>query len=195
MKKRIKTNKKIIKIKYPKLLLLIFSVIVAIILFYSGKNYEPLHNSILSLGYIGTFVVGIFYAYGFTAPSATAILLILAKEQNILFTGLIAGLGALFSDLLIFLFIRYSFSDEIDKLEKEKIIKYLEKEERIILGHYRKYVLPAFAGFLIASPLPTEIGIALMATLKKVSIKRFLIIAYLLHTFGILLILLIGNTI
>jgi uncharacterized membrane protein YdjX (TVP38/TMEM64 family) len=192
MKKR---NKTIIKIKYPKLLLLIFSIIIAIILFYSGKNYTPVHNSILSLGYVGSFFIGLFYAYGFTAPSATAILLILAKEQSIILTGLIAGLGAILSDLLIFLFIRYSFSDEIDKLEKEKIIKYLEKEERIIFGHYRKYVLPVFAGFLIASPLPSEIGIALIATLKKVSIKRFIILAYLLHTFGILLILLIGNAI
>lgn len=101
------------KIKYPKLLLLLLSIIISVIYFYEGKTYPPLHNFLLSLGYVGVFLSGIFYAYGFTAAPATATLLVLAKEQNIILGGLIGGLGALLSDVAIFLFIKYSFADEI----------------------------------------------------------------------------------
>lgn len=180
-------------IKYPKLLLLLVTLVISAVLFYEGKTYQPFHNSLVSLGYAGIFLGGIFYAYGFSAAPATAVLLVLAKEQNIILAGLVGGLGALLSDIAIFLFVKYSFTDEIKRLEKEKVVKFIEKEEKKLFGHYQKYILASFAGFLIASPLPTEIGVTLMAALKKISIKKFMIIAYLLHTLGIFIILSIGN--
>ena len=183
------------KIKYPHLLLLLLTIIIAVILFSEGRDYNPLHNFLVSLGYLGTFLSGIFYAYGFTAAPATAVLLVLAKEQNLFLSALIGGVGALLSDLIIFLFARYSFSDEIQKLEKEKFVRFIEKEEKVIFGHYYKHIFPALAGFLIASPLPTEVGVAMMASTKKLSIKKFMIVAYLLHTLGIFIILMIGSLI
>jgi len=53
-------------------------------------------------------------------------------------------------------------------------------------------MLMFIAGFLIASPLPTEIGVVLMASLKNILTKKFAVVAYLLHTTGIFVILLIG---
>lgn len=188
-------SKILTKIKYPKLLLLLLTFIIAVMLFYEGKTYPPVHDFIVSLGYFGIFLCGIFYAYGFTAAPAAAALLVLAKEQNLLFAGLIGGFGALLSDIVIFLFIRSSFIDEIRRFEKEKIIKSIGNKGKRIFGHYHKYILPSFAGFLIASPLPTEIGVTLMGSLKRLSIKRFVIMAYLLHTAGIFIILLIGNAV
>lgn len=182
------------KIKYPKLLLLLFIVIISAIFFYEGKTYPPLRDFILSFGYVGIFLSGIFYAYGFTAAPATAALLVLAKEQNLLFAGLIGGLGALLSDIIIFLFIRNSFIAEIGILKKEKAIKSIQRTGEKLFGSFSNYLLLIFAGFLIISPLPTEIGVTLMTTLKNISIKKFMIIAYLLHTLGIFIILLIGNT-
>jgi uncharacterized membrane protein YdjX (TVP38/TMEM64 family) len=182
-------------IKYPKMLLFFISVLFAFFLFYGGENFAPFNIFLLSLGYFGVFIAGIFYSYGFTAAPATAILLVLAKEQNFLLAGIIGGLGALLSDIFIFLFVRYSFLDEIKRFGRSKVAKFIRKEEKIIFGHYKKYVLPVFAGFLIASPLPTEIGVTLMASLKKMSVKKFIFIAYILHTLGIFAILLIGNII
>ena len=181
------------KIKYPKLIVLLLTIVIAVFLFYEGRNYTPFNDFLVSLGYMGTFLGGVFYAYGFTAAPATAVLLVLAKEQNIILAALIGGVGALLSDLLIFSFIRLSFMDEIKKLRTEKVVKFIGKEEKIIFGPYYKSVFPAFAGFLIASPLPTEIGVSMMASIKKVSIKRFIVIAYVLHSLGILAILVIGN--
>ena len=181
------------RIKYPHLLLLLFTFILSGVILYEGKTYPSIHNFIVSLNYLGVFLSGIFYAYGFTAAPATAVLLVLAKEQNIILAGLIGGLGALLSDVLIFMFVKSVFSKEIKKLEREKIVRFIEKEEKKLFGHYQKYILASFAGILIASPLPTEMGVSLLALFRHISIKKFMLFAYILHTLGIFIILLIGN--
>ena len=61
--------------KYPKFLLLFITFIVAYLLFYE-RTYPPFHDFIISMGYVGTFLAGALFAYGFTAAPATAILLI-----------------------------------------------------------------------------------------------------------------------
>ena len=179
------------EIKYPRLFLLILSFIVAYLLF-SNRSFTPLHNILILLGYLGTFLAGILYAYGFTAAAATAMLLIFAKEQNFFLAGLIAGIGALLSDLIIFLFIRHTFAEEIKRLSGEKFFQRIQKK---ISSNIQRYVLVAFAGFIIASPFPTEIGVTLMASMKNISTKKFAVMAYLLHTTGIFTILLIGSVI
>lgn len=184
-------NKILLKIKYPKFLLLALTFAIAYFIFHK-RNFLPFHNFLSSMGYLGMFILGLFFAYGFTAAPATALLLIIAKEYNILLAGLIAGLGALVADLIIFNLIRHSFADEIEKLFKEKIVVYLYHK---IPSFIRKYLIPATAGFIIASPLPDEIGVSLFALSRNVSTKTFLIFSYVLNTIGILVILILGNVI
>lgn len=188
-------NRFLLKIKYPKFLLLLLVYTFTIILFHNEKIYFFFHNFILSFDLFGFFLGGILYAYGFTAPTATVILLTLAKEYNFLSAGLIGGAGSLLSEVIIFMFVRYSFIDEIKILKKEKIIILIGRAIKKLFGSFFNYLLPIIASFLIASPLPTEMGVVLLATMKGLSIKKFLLIAYLLHTLGIFIILLIGNVI
>lgn len=81
-----------IQLKYLKRSLFVLSFVVAYLIF-SYRSLAPVHTTLISLGYFETFLTGILYAYGFTAPSVTAILLILAGHQNTVFGGLVAGLG------------------------------------------------------------------------------------------------------
>ena len=184
-------NKKIFKLKYPKFLLLLFTIILAYFIF-SRRNFLPFHNLLSSLGYFGTFLIGMLFVYGFTTAPATAILLILAKEQNIIIAGFIAGFGALIGDLLIFKFIKKSFADEIEKLSKEESLIYIKNK---IPKTLKKYLILILAGFIISSPLPDEIGVSLLAATTTVSTKLFSIISYILNTAGIFVILLLGNLI
>ena len=182
-------HKNLLRIHYPKFLLLFITFGIAYLIFY-GKTYEPLHGFLISMGYFGTFLAGIFFAYGFTAAPATAIFLILAKEQNILLAGFIGGLGALAGDLIIFKIIRHSFADEIERLSKERITLYLNKR---IPNYVKKYFIPFLACSIIASPLPDEIGVSMLATIRTFSVRAFSIISYLLNTTGIFVILVIGR--
>ncbi len=179
------------KIRYPKFILLTLTFIFAYVLF-RGRTFLSFHDFLLSLGYFGTFLTGVLFSYGFTAAPATAILLILAKEQNILLAGFIAGFGALISDLLIFTFVRVSFADEIEKLSKEKVLNHIHNR---IPSVFKKYFIATVAGFIIASPLPDEIGVSLLAISTNISVRMFFAISYTLNTLGIFVILIIGNLI
>ncbi len=184
-------RKSIFKIKYPKFFLLVLSFITAYYLFDSAY-FDPIRNIIMKLGYFGTFFFGIIFVQGFTAAPATAALLLIAKEQNMYLAGIIAGLGALVGDLIIFKFIKYSFADEIKKFRREKLVKEISG---ITPGPIKKYLVPVLGGFIIASPLPDEIGVSLFAMSKHASVKIFSIISFSLNTAGILIILYIGKSI
>jgi uncharacterized membrane protein YdjX (TVP38/TMEM64 family) len=119
-------------------------------------------------------------------------LLVLVKEQNLLLAGLIAGIGALISDTILFFFVKHGFSDEVEKLSKERVVRTVN---RWIPDSVRVYLLATLAGILIASPLPTEMGIMLLASIKNMSTRKFIILVYLLHAGAIFIILLIGRTI
>jgi len=182
------------KIKYPKFLLLILSFVYAYLIF-SNRDINALNSFLISYNYLGSFAAGILFVYGFTAPIATAVLLIFAKTQNIWITGLIAGLGALLGDFIIFKFIKYSFADEIETLKREKVVTNINNliPESIRNHNIKKYLLMVFAGIIIASPLPDEIGISLLAIYGEISDIVFAVLSYLLNTIGIFIILVIGS--
>lgn len=187
--------KKLIFLRYPKIILLSLTLLIAYLIFYS-RNFPAFHNFLLSTGYFGIFMTGMLYSYGFTSPISVAVLLILANEYNIFVTGILAGVGALVSDLIFFKFFRHSFNDEMKTISKnisnEKAIKSISKKNRKWL---KKYLLPVIGGLIIASPLPDEIGISVLASLKSISAMTFSILSFLLNTSGILVILVIGRSI
>lgn len=180
-----------LKIKYPKLFLLLITFLMAYGIL-AGQDFLPFHEFLLRLGYLGIFLAGILFAYGFTAAPATALLVVLSAEQNILLAGGIAGLGALVGDLVIFKWIRDSFGDEVQKLSREKEVRRMNKKLPHVL---KRYLIPVLAGFIIASPLPDEIGVSLLAVSQTISPRLFSVISYVLNTAGIIVILLISRSI
>jgi uncharacterized membrane protein YdjX (TVP38/TMEM64 family) len=173
--------------KYPKLSLL-FVICLLTILLARGDNFIFLQNFLARFGLFGAFVAGIFYAYGFTAPPATAALLALAQQQNIILAGLLAGFGALFGDLLIFNFVRHTFKKETEKLAEEKILHHFHHLPLWL----KKHLALIIGCLLIASPLSDEIGVAVLA-LSEIDRKNFSFLSFFLNTLGIFIILLIGR--
>ena len=180
--------RRLFKFKYPKLFILLLSIILAYILF----RYTPISDylsSIGSLSYLGVFIAGMLFAFGFSAPFAVVFFLAL-NPSNLWIAGIIGGLGALTSDLLIFNFIKISFEDEFKRLNKEKALRKFKK----IMGEgfgrkIRKYLMYAFAGILIASPLPDEAGIIMLAGLTRINQFVLGIVGFILNTAGILVLL------
>jgi len=179
------------RIHYPRLTLLVIIFIAFYFLLY-GQYESEIHALLLSLGFFGIFFAGVLYSYAFTAGPAALIFLSLAKNENIFLATLVGAVGCMFGDLVIFFFIRHEFGDELDRMEKTHLMQHVVNGEKRILGHFQKYVLPVFASFCIGSPLPTEIGIALMASRKTLSTKKFMILDFSLDATGIFLILLLG---
>lgn len=161
--------------------------------FTDSKLHTQLQSFLVKLNYIGVFLGGFFYAYSFTSAPATAVLLSLAKEYNIYVAGFVGGIGALISDILIYLFIKHTFIHEINGMKKEKSIIFINKLRKRFFGPFEKHIIPIIASVFIATPLPTEFGISLMTSFKGLSTNRFILAVYILHTIGIFTILLIGN--
>ena len=175
--------------KYPKLILLFLTFVGAYFLF-QIRHIAPFYIWLETLGYVGTFIAGALFVYGFTAAPATALLLILSPTQNIIIAAAIAGVGALAGDLFIFRFIKHSFHEEMHYLVNEKIVYAVHSR---IPKKIKRYVILLLAGLIICSPLPDEIGIFLLAAAKKVSTRLFSVLSYSLNTLGILIILWIGK--
>ena len=179
------------KIRYPKFILLFFVFFFVYVVF-TRIDVTQFQNKLLDFGYIGAFIAGIGFVYGFTAAPATAVLLMLGSGQNLLLLGCVAGFGALLGDFIIFRFIKSSFADEIEKISQEKIVRFLNQKTPLVL---KKYFIPVIGCVFIASPLPDEIGVSLLAISRSMSQKIFALVSYILNTAGIFTILFIGRAI
>ena len=180
--------KNLFKFKYPKIFLLSLSIVSA---YYIFKN-PSVSNFVMglgSLGYLGTFIAGMLFAFGFSAPFAVGFFITL-NPSNIWVAGVIGGIGALVSDISIFRLIRFSFIDEFNRIKNSKAARRLNKFiGESFGGAIRRYFMYIFAGILIASPLPDEVGVIMLSGLTKVKEYWIGIIGFVLNTIGILIIL------
>lgn len=174
--------------KYKKFKSLGLIYILTFFLFGGLSNLIP--ESFIEWGYLGIFISGILYVFSFTAPIATALILIFSSNKNIILLGLIAGVGSLVGDMIIFHFIRISFADEIEEFSNHKLSLFTIKK---IPRRYQKYLAYIVGAFFIATPLPDEIGVTILASSKEVKLKHFGIVSYILNTGGIFLIVLLRN--
>ena len=184
--------KRLFAFKYPKLLLLAITILLSYYLF-NFPAFSSWISQLGSLSYLGTFIAGILFSFGFTAPFSVGFFLT-TNAENIFLATVMGGIGAMTSDLLIFKIIKVSFLNEFESLKKEKLVKSIRKivynHSPTLLKHYLLYV---FAGIIISSPLPDEIGVSLLAGLTTISAKKLAIIGFILNSIGIFLILLIGK--
>jgi uncharacterized membrane protein YdjX (TVP38/TMEM64 family) len=168
------------KLKYPKLIGFVLSIILAYIIFSNAYVSSVIHN-LGKLGYAGSFIAGMFYTFGFTSPLSSGFFIDL-NPTSIFLAGILGGLGALIGDMFIFSFARKYFKDEFKYLGKEKIFKKI----RFKLNCFVIYMI---AAILIASPLPDEAGITLLAGFTKIRVKTIAIVSIIFNTIGILILL------
>lgn len=147
-------------------------------------------EQVITSEYILAFVAGIFFISFFTVVPSSFILINLSANSSLLDIALIAGLGAMIGDLIIFLFVKERLSNNFFDFLKFKDKGYLEKLKN---SRMLKYFLPVLGAAIVASPLPDEIGVALMGA-SKMKRRYFIPISYLLNAIGIYLLLLASSS-
>lgn len=175
------TRKRLKSFKYKNLTLLGISFFIAYILY----NNESFHSFLLHLGgfgYFGAFIAGILFVSTFTAATGVLILLVLAEQLSIIELGVIAGLGAVVGDFIIFRFIQDDLVAEVEPIYKQFGGGHITK---VLHSRYFSWTLPVIGAILIASPLPDEIGISLLG-LSKMKTYQFLLISFCLNAIGIM---------
>lgn len=181
-------------LKYPKLLLLASTVFLAYVMFRTESTQSFFHG-LGDFGHVSAFFGGMLFAFGFGAPFGVAILATVANDINIFIGAVLGGLGALLSDYILFKFIRLTFNDEILRFKNSAAFGLFHGMLiRRIPPKISFYISLGIAGIVIASPLPDEFGVALLAGITTVRERTFAIISFALNTLGILAILEIGTT-
>ena len=170
---------------YKNLIIVALSLIFAFILS-RNESFQTFLFNLGSFGYIGAFFAGILFVSTFTVATGSLILLILAESLSPIELGLIAGLGAVVGDLLIFRFVKNSLACEIELIYDQIDEKHHLK--KLFHSKYFNWSLPIIGAIIIASPLPDELGVSLMG-ICKMNTNRFIIVSYLLNSLGIFLII------
>ncbi|MBI2547078.1 MAG: hypothetical protein HYW23_01380 [Candidatus Aenigmarchaeota archaeon] len=187
------------RIKYRNLLFIAMSLVAAYLILTNNQTSSFI-GSLGNLGYVSAFIVGLFFTFAFTTAPATVAFFDLGHFLNPVALALIGAAGSVISDYLIFRLVRdrlfkeiQMLSKEVDALTKPISSLFFWKELQMRIWHgIRKseiwhVIVPAFAGFIIASPLPDEIGVAIFGAVKF-NPKKFIIITFVLHFIGILLV-------
>lgn len=173
-------------------MLLICSIFIAYYLF-TIPVVKEFFNGLGLIGYVGIFIAGIMYSFGFTAPFSVGMFAAIPLT-NIYLAAFVGGLGSLCTDLFIFTVIKLSFMDEFDRLQKTKPMKTFEHLVNKSISHRLKVILLyAIACFIIASPLPDEIGVSILAGLTALRTRALISISIVLNTVGIGIVLLLTH--
>jgi hypothetical protein len=170
--------------KYKNITFLLFSLVLA---FFVLRN-ESLHSYLLHLGnfgYIGAFFAGILFVSTFTVATGAIILLVLAETLSPIEIGLIAGLGAVVGDLVIFRFVKDDLVREIKQIYN--MFDRNHHMRKVFHTKYFSWTLPVAGAVIIASPLPDEIGVSLLG-ISKLKTYQFLLLSFVLNSIGIFLI-------
>lgn len=137
-----------------------------------------------SWGYVGAFFGGILFVSTFTVATGGIILFSLAQYLHPVEIALVAGLGAVVGDLLIFRLIKNDLQTELRTIYNSRLNG--RHISRLLHTKYFSWSLPVIGAIIIASPLPDEIGISLMG-LSKIKTFKFVFVSFLLNTIGIFL--------
>lgn len=166
--------------RYPNLALLLASLSVTAFLALNGTLFR-LVEALGALGYLGVFLAGTLFVSTFTLAPAAVVLFNFAKVIDPAVIAVIGGLGAALGDYIAYRFIRERLFDELSPLLKTL---HLYRRVNVLHTRYFAWLAPVVGAAIIASPLPDELGLSLLG-LKKISLPRFLLLAFLLNALGI----------
>jgi hypothetical protein len=131
-----------------------------------------------------SFFVGLFFTSAFTIAPASVFLAELSQTISPWVVAFFGALGAMCGDLILFLFIRDRFAEDIKGMfPRTAVHRFLHSFH---LGFW-KWLAPLLGALIIASPLPDELGVSLLG-LSKTRIAVFLPISFVMNFLGVLLV-------
>ncbi|MDP3973448.1 MAG: hypothetical protein Q8P92_01315 [Candidatus Daviesbacteria bacterium] len=171
------------KWKYPYLTAVLISIFVAIILAQNQAFKDWLLN-LGSLEYIGAIIAGMLFVSSFTVAISTVVIAIMTQNIHPMALALIGGVGAVMGDYLVFKLVRSHLQEELAMLFGKQETSHIK---HLLHSKYIAWTLPIIGVFIIASPLPDEMGVSLLG-ISKISEARFILISYISNAVGILMI-------
>ncbi len=169
--------------KYKNTFMLIASLVVFFYL--AGTPFvDRVITEIGTLGYVGAFITGIFFVSTFTVAPAAVVLFHLAETLHPIEVAILAGLGAMIGDYLIFRFMKDRVFEELLPVVRRL---HTPKIKLLFKSPYFAWLLPLVGAFVIASPLPDEVGVSMLG-LSAIKKWQFFALAFVLNAIGIFIV-------
>lgn len=170
--------------------ILAVSIALAFILAKSGLFGKILAFS-PQLKIIGSFIAGMFFTSVLTVGPATVALAEIAQTNSIFLMALIGAAGSVIGDLVLFSFVRDRITDDFMAIFTKPKVKRLT---HLLYLEIFRWLLPVLGVLIVASPLPDEIGLAIMG-ISKLKTRTFIIISYGANFLGILIVGLVARAV
>ncbi len=193
--------------KYRNLMLLLVSLLIAYFMLRTAY-LESLISSIGNFGIFGPFFAGMLYPFSLSVAPSMAIFYALSKKYSPITIGLIGAVGTVIGDYAIFKFAKEKLAKEIRLLlgqinsktsyifENSIFYKLFPFSNLVLSKRFRIFMIKArrskiwraaiwvITGLMIASPLPDELGIALLGMTNQKT-RKFIIFSFLCNFVGI----------
>ena len=156
------------------------SILLAIVLVQTGVIHTLVHG-VRDLAYVGSFLAGLFFTSLFTIAPSIATLGVLAQEQAPISVAVLGGFGAMCGDLILYLFVRDRVSEDFAYLLRSPRAK---RWKAVLASRVPRVLWPMLGAVIIASPLPDELGVAMMG-LSKMRLGIFLPVTFFANGLGI----------
>lgn len=180
-KLKMKDNKKHL---IQDIFILILSTFLTIFAVKSGL----FHNFVLSLGqfeWLGVILTGAFFTSIFTTVPSIVLLGTFSETISLPVLALLAGFGAMIGDYVIFRFVRDRMVKDFEYLFT---ISRRERLSTIFKNNIFKFFLPFIGALVIASPLPDELGVAMLGT-SKIGDRIFFPLVFAANSIGIFIVI------
>lgn len=135
-------------------------------------------------------MMGFLFSLTFTAAIATSVFILLSETtHNPYLIALLGGFGSIIANSIIYKFFKDELIYDIQLIEPEaaKRIAHRIMHSKLFVG-----IIPYLAALSLASPIPDEIGILMLAG-SNYKYTRVFLLSFGFHTIGILLIVLFGK--
>lgn len=169
--------------------LFILSVIVAVAI-----SQSTLVEQILAYGpasyTLAGLALGVMYSSFFTvAPATVGFFQLAAAGESPLTLAITGGIGAMIGDLSLFQIIKFSIIDDL--------VSYLQRRSqgafnKVTKVKFVRYAMLIGGAIIMTTPLPDEIGLALMGLIKS-SWQKIAILGFFLNAIGIYIIALLAS--
>lgn len=162
--------------------IILLSVLVAVLLVRT-HTLEQFLLSVNGLGIWGAFISGMFFTSIFTTAPAIAALGEVSLLQGIVSTALFGAMGSVLGDLIIFKFVRNRFSEHLTEIVGHQSI--WRRFHLLFKRRMFRWMTFFVGGFILASPLPDELGVTVLG-FSKMRVKYFVLLSFVFNFLGIL---------
>jgi hypothetical protein len=158
--------------------------IVLMIIIVRNNVFAYILTATQGITFLSSFIAGIFFTSVFTAAPAAGALIEIFQNSSLVPVACIAAIGSVCGDYIMFKFMRDTFSEYVLGMMHLQGVR--KKIRHVLKPRLFKRFIFVLGALIIASPLPDELGLAMLG-LSKTKTSWFLPLSFLCNFAGILL--------